>query len=178
MSASSLVRVLCVDDNALVAEAIIAKLRSSGGFEWIGNIDTTDDLVATALRAHPDIILLDLDLPGGDPLDAAAALSRAGCAARIIVFSGHVSPELFERSIRAGAWGYISKSDGEEALVEGIRSVADGAFALSPEVEAICQRHDRFGEEPEDLFMHLLTPPAGASPCGDDAPAGDISGPP
>jgi len=140
MSEGIRVKVLCVDDNDFVAEAVLAKLRKAGGFEWLGHLPSADELIEVARRDRPDVILLDVDMPGADPFEAMRELLGHCPDVRVIVFSGHVRPELLERAIRLGAWGYISKSDGENALVEGIRSVADGEFALSPEVEAICER--------------------------------------
>jgi two-component system response regulator DesR len=140
MDDGSPISVLCVDDNDLVAGAVAAKLRMEGGFVWKGRLATADGLVATALRERPSVILLDIDMPGRDPLEAIQDLTEQGATSRVVIFSGHARPELLVRAIEAGAWGYVSKSDGEDALVEGIRSVASGEFALSPEVRAICGR--------------------------------------
>lgn len=130
------ISVLCVDDNRFVAEAVAAKLRLAGGFRWAGSLDSAEHLVETAVRCAPDIILLDVDMPGTDPFEAMRELSRRGSAARVIIFSGYLHPDLLDRAIRIGAWGYITKSDGEEALLAGIHRVAAGEFALSPEVQA------------------------------------------
>jgi two-component system response regulator DesR len=132
--------VLCVDDNPLVAEAVAAKLRLEGGFEWMGHLAAADDLAATVLQRRPSIVLLDIDMPGLDPFDAMHDLLECCAECRVIVFSGLVTQELLERAIRSGAWGYVSKSDGEEAMIDSIRLVALGEFALSPEVRALCER--------------------------------------
>jgi two-component system invasion response regulator UvrY len=136
----STISVLCVDDNEHVALAIAQKLRVIGGFEWRGRLECADELAAVATGACPAIVLLDLDMPGKDPFVAVQELVERCPASRVIIFSGHVRPELFERGLIAGVWGYISKSDGEDALISGIRSVASGEFAMSAEVHAICNR--------------------------------------
>lgn len=134
------VTVLCVDDNRLVADAVAAKLRLAGGFKWLGHLTSADHLVPIALERNPFIILLDIDMPGLDPFDALRSLVQSGSDSRVVVFSGHVRREFLERAISEGAWGYVSKSDGEEAMLEGIRSVVAGDFAMSPEVRAVCER--------------------------------------
>jgi DNA-binding NarL/FixJ family response regulator len=140
MAADTPISVLCVDDNPLVTDAVAAKLRAAGGFAWLGCLPSADDLVGAAERLKPAIILLDVDMPGADPFEAVRALVEGGSASRVIMFSGHVRADLLERAIGSGAWGYVSKCDGEDAMLEGIRSVARGEFALSPEALAVCER--------------------------------------
>jgi DNA-binding NarL/FixJ family response regulator len=136
--ASGRISVLCVDDNQYVADAVRTKLdRAESPYAWKGWLTDASELVACALRDRPDIVLLDVDMPGPDPFAAATELQEKCPNCRIIVFSGHVRKELIERAINAGAWGYVSKNDGSEALVEALRLVGAGEFALSPEVRAI-----------------------------------------
>lgn len=140
MNETQRIGVLCVDDNEHVALAVALKLRSIGGFDWRGRLECADELADFASSACPGIVLLDLDMPGKDPFAAIRELNEKCPDCRVIIFSGHVRQELFERGLLAGAWGYISKSDGEEALIAGIRSVVAGEFAMSPEVHAVCHR--------------------------------------
>jgi DNA-binding NarL/FixJ family response regulator len=105
----------------------------------LGHLSSADRLVETVNRVYPDIILLDVDMPGADPLEIARDLTERNPAVRVIVFSGHLSSDLIERAARSGAWGYISKGDGEGALLEGIHCVCAGGFALSPEAIAVLE---------------------------------------
>ncbi len=134
------VRVLCVDDNHFVAEAVTAKLNSSPDCVCIGHLDTTEGLTEVIRDRSPSILLLDLDIPNSDPMKILSELSEGGSNCRVIIFSGFVRRELIDRAIDHGAWGYISKSDGEQALLDGIREVAAGQFAMSPEIRALCER--------------------------------------
>jgi two-component system response regulator DesR len=135
-----LISVLCVDDNEFVASAVAAKLRMAGGFRWAGHLSTANDLADVASRESASIVLLDVDMPGKNPFDALGEVLARWAECRVIVFSGHVHTALLDRAIEAGAWGYISKNDGEDAMLEGIRQVAAGEFALSPEIQALCER--------------------------------------
>lgn len=134
------IAVLCVDDNTLLIEAVAAMLRSTPGFSFVGHLPSADRLTETARASRPAVVLLDLDMPGKDPFDAIRELSVAAPEVRIIIFSGHVRRDLLDRAIDAGAWGYVSKSDGELALLDGIRGVVGGEFALSPEVRMVSAR--------------------------------------
>ena len=127
--------VLCVDDNAAVAEALEVKVGRTEGFEWKGALPRADDLVAVCLRERPMLVLLDVDMPGRDPFEALAELVEKCPETRVVMFSGHVRRDLVTRAVDAGAWGYVSKNDGEEELVAALRRVAAGELALSPEAK-------------------------------------------
>lgn len=131
------IRVLCVDDNHLVADALHLKLRLEGNFEWGGWVREAEPMLQAARRCRAEVVLLDIDMPGRDVFEALRELVQGLPEARVLVFSGHVRPDFVERAIENGAWGYISKNDGEQSLIDGIRAVARGEFVLSPSVQEI-----------------------------------------
>jgi two-component system response regulator DesR len=131
---SQRIGLLCVDDNPLVAEALRIKFRPEADIEWLGHHHSADNLAALVRDREPDIVLLDLDMPGRDALEAMKEITQAGLDVRVIVLSGYVSLELINRAIAAGAWGYVSKSDGELAVLDAVRRVAADEFVLSTEV--------------------------------------------
>jgi two-component system response regulator DesR len=125
--------VLCVDDNAEIAAALELLFARTPDLEWLGWLPVADGLVEQAARIHPALILVDIDLPGTDPFRAVEELSERLPDSRAVMFSGHVRPELVDRALNAGAWGYVSKNDGEEELLSVLRQVAAGEFAMSSE---------------------------------------------
>ncbi len=137
---SKTIGVLCVDDNEHVAEALRVKLRIIGGFEWKGWLADADELVEAVEELCPDVVLLDIDMPGADPFVQLGSVSELCPDTRVLMFSGHVRRELVDKAIEGGAWGYVSKNDGEDALVAAICAVAAGQFILSPEVRLACER--------------------------------------
>jgi DNA-binding NarL/FixJ family response regulator len=128
------ISVLCVDDNPQLAEALHVKLDRTPGFRWGGWLPDAGGLVAESQRGHPALVVLDIDMPGRDPFDALKDMTRHCPDTRAVVFSGHVRPDLVEKAVAAGAWGYVSKNDGAEALIGALRAVAGGEFAFSREV--------------------------------------------
>jgi DNA-binding NarL/FixJ family response regulator len=126
------IRVLCVDDNDLVGDAIEIKLRLVGGFEWLGQISSADNLINEVRCHRPDVVLLDIDMPGRNPLDALEQLSELFPSVRVVMLTGHVRRDLIEKAIEAGAWGYVCKSSGGEPIVQAIRNVKHGEFVLGP----------------------------------------------
>lgn len=127
------VSILCVDDNDEVAEALRVKFSRAGGFDWKGRLATADDLVPRVNLECPRVVILDVDMPGRDPFDASRESSSRFPDTFIIFFSGHLRWDYIDRAIDCGAWGYVSKNDGEDALIDAIRRVIAGEFVLSPE---------------------------------------------
>lgn len=131
------ITILCVDDNEDVARALRRKLDLAGGMDWRGWLPDADTLVANVQQHCPAVVLLDIDMPGVDPFAAMLQLSSDCPDTRVIIFSGHIRRELIDRALDSGAWGYISKNDGEIALVDAIRRVTAGELVLSPEAQAV-----------------------------------------
>ena len=134
------ISVLCVDDNEPLALALRMKFGAVGGFDWRGWLPDADNLVLRAERDNPSVVLLDIDMPGRDPFDAVAELTVRCPQTRVVVFSGHVRRELIDRALEAGVWGYVSKNDGEDILIDAVHQVMSGELALSPEVQSVCDQ--------------------------------------
>lgn len=134
------VRVLCCDDNAEVAEALRLKFARVGGIEWSGWLASADELFTKVRSTCPDIVILDFDMPGKPPFEALEELGEQCPDARVIVFSGYVQIELIDRALDAGAWGYVAKNDGEDALVKAIHDVMADALGFSAEVRSASSR--------------------------------------
>lgn len=130
------IAVLCVDDNEHIREALRLWLARERRYRWAGSLDSADDL-AQRVQDGPSIVLLDIDMPGRSAFDALAELSTRKPEARVIIFSGHVRLELIDRAIEAGAWGYVSKNDGEQALFGAMDRVASDEIVFSAEARAL-----------------------------------------
>ncbi len=130
----AIARVLCVDDNQWIGDSIERFVRAQAGWEWLGWRSSAAELERIAPTLGRAIVLLDIDLPGEDSLAVAARVIRSCPEVRVIILSGHLSAELVDRALDAGAWGYLSKTDDTEVLLRAIERVAGGEVALSPAV--------------------------------------------
>jgi DNA-binding NarL/FixJ family response regulator len=135
--ASTPVRVLCVDDNLMVVDAVRRLVERTPGMVWAGGVYDANNLLPTAGESKPDVVLLDIDLPGMDAFSAIRLLQDEHSSARVIVMSGHVRKDLVDRAFEAGAWGYLSKTSASDNLADAILRVASGGIALSPDAEAV-----------------------------------------
>ncbi len=131
------IRVLCVDDNRLVGEALAVHVAHQPGLRWQGQLHSADELVRRASELHPDVVLLDVDMPGMSPFDAIRELASKAPEIRVLMLSGHIRRPLVEAAMDAGAWGYLSKDSGAEAVTEAVRRVWADEVVLCPQVEAV-----------------------------------------
>lgn len=131
-------RVFCADDNPLVSDALRQFVVRSGEFEWAGCVADADALCAKIGELGcPEIVLLDIDMPGMDPFEAVGRVAECCPETRVLMYSGMVRRDLIDRAIESGAWGYVSKGDGEQALFEAMRAALEGQIAMSPEVRSV-----------------------------------------
>jgi DNA-binding NarL/FixJ family response regulator len=133
------IRILCVDDHAFLVEGLWARFELEDDFECVGRLSTADDLAQKVRDTHPDIVLLDIEMPGADPFESLSELRRIFPDVRTIILSAYVRDHYIDSAYRAGAWGYFSKGDGTNEIVAGIRKVAGGEFALGSKVQERCQ---------------------------------------
>jgi DNA-binding NarL/FixJ family response regulator len=126
-------RVLVVDDHPLTREALVALLRSHG-FELAGIAADGEEAIAAAAQTQPDLVLLDLLMPGLDGLSALPRLREAAPGCEVVVLTASGTEENLLAAIRGGAAGYLLKSEPPERIVEFLRGVGHGEAALSGEV--------------------------------------------
>ena len=123
-------RILIVDDHPLTRDALSALLQQSG-FTVAGEAADGETAVRRAAELEPDLILLDLSLPGMNGLEALPQLRAAAPAAEVVVLTASGTEENLLAAIRAGAAGYLLKSEPPERIVEFLRGAARGEAALS-----------------------------------------------
>jgi DNA-binding NarL/FixJ family response regulator len=132
------ISVLIVDDHPVVRRGLRVLLEVQDGIEVVGEAGDGDAALALAAELTPDVILLDLKLPGRDGLAVLAELKAAdgavpGRAPRVLVLTSATEPASASLAVRSGAAGVIYKDVDPDALVHAIRSVHDGHLLLAPE---------------------------------------------
>lgn len=139
----ALIRILCVDDHAFLVEGLRTRFELEDDLECVGRLATAEQLVPEARRLKPDIVLLDIEMPGPDPFEAIADLQRQCPNVRVILLSAFVRDHYISAAFKAGAWGYFSKSEEAAQIIDGIRTVAQGKVAMGPTVQQRCKTPPR-----------------------------------
>jgi len=134
VSNETTVRVMLVDDHTLVREGVRHVLAGTPGFDVVAEAGDGEAAVRLAPGSRPDLVVLDLSLPGAGGLEVASRLREALPAVRILILSVHDHPEYVLGAVRAGAQGYLRKDTSPAELREALRAVARGESYFSPPV--------------------------------------------
>ena len=126
-----MVRILLIDDHALVREGVARLLEESPGLRVVGSFD--DDAVAVrfAARAEPDVAILDITMPRANGIDVARRLRAVSPRTRLLILSMHASVEYVQQAFWAGAHGYVLKESAATELVAAVLAVHAGERYLS-----------------------------------------------
>jgi two-component system, NarL family, response regulator NreC len=133
------ITILCVDDHAFLVDGLKARFALEPDLKWVGRLPSAEGLVQEVKRLRPNIVLLDIEMPGPDPFEIADDVRRQCENTRVIILSAYVRDHYISAAYKAGIWGYFSKSDDADAIIEGIRKVDRGEFAFGPKVAERCR---------------------------------------
>jgi two-component system, NarL family, invasion response regulator UvrY len=131
-----LIRVVIIDDHALVRDGLRRMLTASGSIEVVGEAESGADALDLVARARPDVLLLDLSMPGRDGFQTLAELAANDEPPRVLVLTMYSDLQYAERTLSAGAAGFIGKGVSFEELVRAVTDVHRGARYLPPELES------------------------------------------
>jgi DNA-binding NarL/FixJ family response regulator len=140
------IRLLIVDDHPVVRDGLIGMFASDPGFEVVGEAADGSMAVRLAEELTPDVVLMDLRMPGTDGLTAITELARRGIAVRVLVLTTYDTDSYVLPAIEAGATGYLLKDAPREELLRAVRAAADGQAVLSPSVAAMLMNRVRIPE--------------------------------
>jgi two-component system response regulator DesR len=131
------VRVLLAEDQAMVRGAIAALLTLEQDIEIVAEASRGDEVVASALESEPDVALLDVEMPGGDGLDAAAALREKLPSCRVIILTTFGRAGYLKRAMENGAAGFLLKDAPSSELAKAIHRVMRGERIVDPDLAAV-----------------------------------------
>ena len=130
----TVIKLLIVDDHALVRDSLADSLSRQSDFEVVGVAEDGDDAITKVLDLKPDLVLMDVDMPGLSCFDAIQIIRSRAPQTRFIIVTAYEHDEHLEQALRVKANGFVSKHQGVAVLAEAIRNVARGRIHYSPEV--------------------------------------------
>jgi two-component system response regulator DesR len=130
------IRVLLAEDQAMVRGALASLLSLEDDIEVVGEVERGDEVLGRARAVRPDVVLLDIELPGQDGIEAAAELTRELPAVRPLILTTFGRPGYLRRALDAGAGGFLLKDAPAGELAGAIRDVAAGRRVVDPTLAA------------------------------------------
>jgi two-component system, NarL family, nitrate/nitrite response regulator NarL len=149
------IRIVVVDDHTLFRRGIIALLSQESDFAVVGEAADGFEGIRTVVAQKPDVVLLDLNMPGISGLDALAAILKDAPGTHVVMLTVSEDAEDLVAALRGGAQGYLLKNIDSEFLVQSIRRAADGDSVISPEMAGKLMRQVRTGApaaQPADVL--------------------------
>jgi DNA-binding NarL/FixJ family response regulator len=131
---SGQVHVLLADDHAVVREGYRRLLERTPDIKVIAEADTGEDAYRLFCEALPDVVVMDINLPGMSGVEATRRIVAREPQARVLIFSMHEDAMFASRALQAGARGYVTKASAPDALVDAVRTVAAGKAYISQDV--------------------------------------------
>ncbi|HVO43983.1 MAG TPA: response regulator transcription factor [Aggregatilineales bacterium] len=131
-----MIRILLADDHEVVRLGLKALIQQHSDLRVVAEAVTGDDAVQMALSHEPDIVLMDIRMPGLSGIEACAEITQRMPGTRVIILTSYAEDDLLLSAIRAGAKGYVLKRIGSVDLVDTVRRVAAGESALDPSMIA------------------------------------------
>lgn len=135
------VRVLCVDDHAVLVEGLKAQFAIDDRIKVVSRLPSAEKLLDEVARVRPDIVLLDIEMPGPDVFEMADRMRHRHPNLRFVFLSAHIRDGYLAAAYKCGAWGYFAKGDELEDIVAGIKQLAQstsGTFVMGPKVKQRC----------------------------------------
>jgi DNA-binding NarL/FixJ family response regulator len=141
------IRVLLVDDHTILRDGLRALLKSAPDIQVVGEAANGKQAVIVTERCAPDVVVMDLDMPGGDGATATRELSKLELPPKVLILTMHSEEEHLVPLLKDGAHGFLSKDCADTELIDAIRVVASGEFFVRPSVarvlasSAVANRH-------------------------------------
>lgn len=130
------ISIVLADDHALVRRSVAAQLQKTPGLTVVSDVGTTDEAINACIRYQPDVLVFDIDIPGVECFGAARIIRDRSPKTKILFLSAFTHDRYIDSALKAGAMGYVTKTEPPESVVRAIQSVAAGHSYFSPEVQA------------------------------------------
>ncbi len=153
-----MIKLLLVDDHPIVLEGLNSALKKFDDLEIVGEARTGEEALSKTEALSPNLILMDISLPGMTGIEAAKEIGKMASKAKILVLSFHEGSEYVDQAIKAGVSGYLLKDTSQEELVKAIRKINQGGTFFSPRIaDCILSGHLARMKETGELPKKLLS---------------------
>lgn len=142
-----MIRILLVDDHAILRSGLSALLELEADMEVVGEVGTGEDAIERVRALQPQVVVMDLDMPGMGGLEATRQIAQLDLGARVLVLTSHSEADYLLPVLEAGGSGYVQKTKADEDLISAIRVVARDEVFLYPSATKLLLKGYRTAEE-------------------------------
>jgi two-component system response regulator NreC len=143
--------ILLVDDHQMFRAGIKALIEAEGRMQVVGEAGTGEEAVERVRELKPDVVVMDLSMPGTNGLDATRRIAALGLDTKVLVLTVHAEEEYLVPVVEAGASGYLTKTSADTDLLEALRVVARGQVFMPPKATTLLlQRYKERNDRTED----------------------------
>jgi NarL family two-component system response regulator LiaR len=136
MTQARRIRVMVVDDHPIVQDGLRMLVQLSAGLEWVGQAQSGEEAIARCDEMQPDVVLMDLLMPGMGGVEAIKAIRQRRTTVQVIALTSFAEPDLVQQALKAGAISYVLKNVQAAALAEAIRAAYGRQSVMAPEATA------------------------------------------
>jgi NarL family two-component system response regulator LiaR len=145
------IRVMIVDDHEVVRRGLASYVESAEGLELVASVGSGDEALRVCSRARPDIILMDIVMPGMDGIETTRRIRALLPDVKVLALTAHLEPEAISLMMESGAVGYLLKTTAIDDLPHVIRTTYAGRMTFSPEVAATILSQQQLRRNPYGL---------------------------
>lgn len=142
-------RVLVVEDQRALADSLRIALDAEPDLDCVGAVTMAEDAVRITAEQHPDVVLMDIHLPGVDGVEGTKLIKVSYPEVRVLILTADAAPELFEDATAAGAAGFIAKDSPFNEILTAIRTPADKTIMVGGDTFAALLKHRQREEPPQ-----------------------------
>ena len=151
------IRIVLADDHAMFRAGLAALLESEDRFEVVGEASTGEEAVELARILKPDIVVMDLSMPGTNGLEATRRITALGLDTSVLVLTVHAEEEYLVPVVEAGASGYLTKTSADTDLIEALKVVSRGQVFLPPKATTLLLKQYKKAEADDEPALSALS---------------------
>jgi DNA-binding NarL/FixJ family response regulator len=151
------IRILICDDHRLMQRGVATLLQGETGMRIVGVASNTEEAIRLAHEQRPDLVLMDISMPGGGGIEATRQLSKSLPTVRVLIFTVHEDEKILREVLDAGAVGYVVKRAAESELLDAIRAVMRGEVYVHPAMTRSLLRTLKEQPPAEEMAANSLT---------------------
>ncbi|QDV15805.1 Transcriptional regulatory protein LiaR [Gimesia panareensis] len=160
LTSTDLIRIVLVDDHLMLVDSLVSRFHRDTDIEVVGTATNADDGLSLILETEPDVVILDVELPGRGSFDIAEEISSRLKNTKMIFLTGYLSDIFIELALRVNAVGYLLKGEPIESLIHAIKKAARGEYCFSQSVQERLiydQKKNRYSIQSQSMLTSLTS---------------------